>query len=144
MVLNFNRSIALAITIIAVALVALSGNAFANGSGAKDTTPKGVAQTVQSIEYRGVLSDENGAVLPDGSYTITFAFYDGAESGTELWKETQTVHLENGEFAVALGNTHPLSLSFDESRWLAVNVANSDVETPRTEFLIPSEEVDAR
>jgi hypothetical protein len=148
---GFNRSILFLVAIVVVAFLSIHGDALATDPSstsidAGSAAPKGdvASQKVESIYYRGALSDENGVDLPDGNYTITFAFYDDAEKGTELWEETQTVRLENGEFAVALGRSRPLTLSFEQSRWLAMNIANADVQTPRTEFLIPSEEMDAR
>ncbi len=79
----------------AIAAVVL---AFALGAGAMADVP-------YTISYQGVLRDELGVPLPDGSYDITFRLYDVDTGGAPLWEETQTVALSEGLFSVHLGSS---------------------------------------
>jgi hypothetical protein len=102
------------------------------------------AEQPQAIYYQGSLVDPNGEPLPDGSYTLTFAFYDDSTRGKELWEEKQQVNVQGGEFTVELGRVNPLHLSFDKSSWLAVTVENVESDPGRTEFVIPESSFEAR
>lgn len=124
--------------IVALLMIASVAGRAENGS-RPDKAPEQAA-----IYYQGVLIDDDGAALPDGSYTIAFAFYDASEGGRQIWKEELTVRVENGEFIAALGSTTPLNLTFDHSSWLDVSVRNSDVSVARTEFMIPSDGLDVK
>jgi hypothetical protein len=101
------------------------------------------AQDLQTVYYQGVLVDPEGQPMPDGLYTITFAFYDSSADGKELWHEKQELYVEKGEFIAELGKITPLTLKFDKSSWLAVSLDEDDGTTERTEFLIPNESLDA-
>ena len=54
------------------------------------------AQIPQTMSYQGVLSDEAGNAVADGSYVLNFALYETAEGGTAIWQETQEVAAGNG------------------------------------------------
>lgn len=101
------------------------------------------AQDLQTVYYQGVLVDPDGQPMPDGLYTITFAFYDASTEGKQLWHEKQELYVENGEFIAELGKITPLTLKFDISSWLAVSLEEDDGTAERTEFLIPTESLDA-
>ena len=47
-------------------------------------------QIPQTLSYQGVLTDANGAIVPDGKYTVRFKLYDAAEGGRVVWSEAQT------------------------------------------------------
>jgi hypothetical protein len=86
------------------------------------------------INYQGRLTDPSGVAV-SGSYTFTFRLYDAATGGTKLWEEQQTVSLaeiDNGIFSVVLGASTPLdSVSFNNSIWLSVQVADDTEMSPR-------------
>ena len=46
------------------------------------------AQVPGLIPFQAVLTDSTGALVDDGNYTVTFAFYSAAAGGTSLWSET--------------------------------------------------------
>lgn len=101
------------------------------------------AQDLKTVYYQGVLLDPAGEALPDGLYSLTFAFYDSATGGNQLWSEEQQVYVEGGEFIAQLGEIHPLNLSFEKSSWLVVALKGEENTSERTEFLIPSATLDS-
>lgn len=92
------------------------------------------ANSVQfdTMSYQGVLTDQNGIIVPDDTYAMTFTIYR-ASDGTALWTETQNVPVADGHFDVALGAIVPLSsLAFDEAYQLGIQVGADPEMTPRT------------
>ena len=86
------------------------------------------------INYQGRLTDASGKSVA-GSMSLIFRLYDAETSGTELWKESQTVSLtsaDNGLFNVILGSSKPFTgLSFNSSMWLSVQVSGDVEMSPR-------------
>ncbi len=93
------------------------------------------ADAPQMLSYQGVLTDAEGAVVPDGDYQITFAIYDVDVGGEALWQETQTVPVAEGIFDAMLGAIVPLDLPFDVAYWLSVSVGPEPELDPRTGLL---------
>src|SRR5436305_625762 len=79
--------------------------------------------TPKRIFFEGVLNDSVGAAMPNGTYSITFAFFDAQDGGTKLWEETQQVTVDGGEFTAVLGSNNPIKIEFETSHWLQVSVA---------------------
>ncbi len=92
------------------------------------------SQVPQTISYQGVLTDTDGAIVPDGDYSIVFTLYDALTGGTNLWTETQTVTVSGGLFNVILGSVNPINLEFDKQYWLGISIEGGDELTPRTEL----------
>ena len=69
------------------------------------------AQVPGLIPFQAVLTDSTGALVNDGDYTVTFAFYSAAAGGTSLWSETQVFTIADGLFNTHLGNTNPIAPS---------------------------------
>jgi len=91
-------------------------------------------QIPQTISYQGILTNANGAAVPDGNYNLTFKLYDTATGGTELWSEAQSVDVSKGLFNVILGSIHPLALGFDRPYWLGLTLGQDSELTPRIEL----------
>jgi hypothetical protein len=89
-------------------------------------------QIPKTISYQGVLTDAGGTVVPDGSYNLTFNFYDVVSGGASLWTEGQSVSVSKGIFNVILGSTNVLNLPFDKPYWLGITVGGGSELTPRT------------
>ena len=68
-------------------------------------------QIPPTISYQGILTDTDGAAVPDSAYSLTFNLYNAANGGSCLWSETQAVPVEQGIFNVVLGTVRPLNLS---------------------------------
>jgi hypothetical protein len=84
-----------------------------------------------TMSYQGVLELADGSPVADGDYDLTFRLYDASSGGTVLWTETQTLPVEDGIFNALLGAVTPLTLPFDISYWLGVQVENDPELTPR-------------
>ena len=52
------------------------------------------AQIPQTLSYQGVLTDDLGNPVADGTYDLGFSLYDALTGGTALWFETQSVRLQ--------------------------------------------------
>ena len=90
------------------------------------------ADIPSTLSYQGVLTDSGGAVVPDGSYELTFRIYDVASGGTPLWAETiSNVQVNGGIFNVILGQSEKLDLDFDVQYWLGVSVNGGAELAPR-------------
>lgn len=86
----------------------------------------------ETISYQGVLRDNEGNPVPDGSYNMTFKFYESATSSDVIWAETQSVVIVDGIFNVLLGNVTEFTIPFDRSYWLGVTVGEGEELLPRS------------
>ena len=68
------------------------------------------ADATQSVPYRinyqGRISDNQGSILPDGTYNVTFRFFEAATGGSPIWTEVRTngnrVQVTNGLFNIQI------------------------------------------
>ncbi len=88
----------------------------------------------RTMSYQGVLRDDVGNSVPDGSYSIEFNIYDVATGGTALWTETQSVVASDGLFNVILGSTTTLGIDFDVPYWLGITIEAESELVPRVEL----------
>ena len=80
------------------------------------------AQTA-TLTVQGVLRDGSGATVEDGTYSLKFTIYDGAD--TEEWvSSTMSISLENGVYNVILDSFG--SLAFDEDYYIGVTVDGAE------------------
>jgi hypothetical protein len=80
-----------------------------------------------------VLTDSTGALVDDGDYTVTSAFYSATAGGTPLWSEPQAVTTAAGLFSTQLGGINritPSTVATDEL-WLGLTVGSDAEMTPR-------------
>jgi hypothetical protein len=91
-------------------------------------------QIPQTITYQGVLTDDGGNVVTDGSYTMSFRLYASESGTTALWSESQVVVVVNGVFNVLLGKETLLDLPFNQPYWLGVTVGDGSELSPRIQF----------
>lgn len=92
------------------------------------------ADVPRTMSYQGFLTDGGGAVVPDGSYSLTFRIYSAPMGGSPLLTETQTVAISDGGFSAIIGDVVPLDLVFDAPLWLGVSVDGDPELTPRIEL----------
>jgi hypothetical protein len=108
-------------TLLAILSVLLAGSA--------------LAQVPQTMSYQGVLTDNLGAVVPDGFYDLTFRVYNVPVAGSALWTEAHTgvnhVQVSKGGFSVILGSLSALTLPFDGPYYLGVQIAVDPELSPR-------------
>ncbi|MBN2564205.1 MAG: hypothetical protein JXB46_00680 [Candidatus Eisenbacteria bacterium] len=87
------------------------------------------------MSYQGILSDDNGNVVPDGAYTFQFSLYEQSSGGTPIWSELQMLEIEDGMINVILGQVSPLTtLMYDEPYWLGISIEGEAELTPRVEL----------
>ena len=89
------------------------------------------AQAPRTISYQGILTDNRGNTLPDGTYQLTLRLYDASIGGRVLHEEMTIVQLSSGLFSTELGSI-PGELLFDNPYWLAVAVDDGEELNPRT------------
>jgi len=89
------------------------------------------------LSIQGILKKANGDAVTDGSYNLTFNLYTVATAGTSLWTESQAnVDVISGIYSTVLGNTTPLTISFNQIYYLGVTVGpvGSAEMTPRIQL----------
>jgi len=92
------------------------------------------AQIPRLINYQGVLTDDMGAVVSDGSYSMTFRLYDAPSGGTQLWEETIDVNVSKGIFNTALGHDVVITEVFDKPLYLSIEIDGGGELSPRRIF----------
>ena len=96
-----------------------------------------ISTVPQTMSYQGVLTDNAGAIPPDGTYNFVFKVYDDpALSGSHmLWTESQNnIPVAGGGFNVILGMgtpAVPLALPFDKQYYLGITVNGGAELSPR-------------
>lgn len=95
-----------------------------------------LAEIPRLISYQGVLTNEQGGIVPDGTYPMTFAIYDSVVAGNNLWFENRDVETASGIFDIYLGEVAPLNFTFDRACYLE-SVFGGQTLSPRT-LLAPS------
>jgi len=85
------------------------------------------------INYQGILTDSNGAVIADGDYSVHFGIYADSTGGIPLWFEFDTLTVTDGLFHVLLGGHTPIDETLFEAspRWLGVKVGDDPQIAPR-------------
>jgi len=95
------------------------------GSGASAQVPK-------AINYQGVLTDNGGMVVPDGSYELALKLHTDPVADTPVWECVQEVTVTKGIFNALLGASCPLTLDFNQQYYLGISVEGGAELTPRT------------
>lgn len=91
-------------------------------------------QASPRISIQGILKDQNGTLMADGTYTVTFRLYKQAVGGTAVWSEEVPVDVAGGIYSHFLGSTVPLNSSnFSSTIYLGVKVGSYEL-SPRTEL----------
>lgn len=96
--------------------------------------PAARAQVPQVLSYQGVLTDNAGAIVADGSYNFTFRIYDVQFGGSPLYQEIQNgVPVQGGTFSAIIGSITALTLPFDQPYWLEMQVG-AESPLPRVQL----------
>ena len=87
------------------------------------------------MNFQGRLAKPDGTPVPDSKYQITFSIFAASSGGTALWTQTMnSVPVQNGVFAVLLGNGNPLTADMlNGAPYLQIQVG-SDNPLPRQQF----------
>lgn len=95
------------------------------------TTGNASAQQSETIFHQGILTDDTGEVVEDGSFIFTFRIYNVETGGESLWTENQVLQVRGGIFNAHLGSEQNLDLLFDEKYWISVTIDGGDELEPR-------------
>ncbi len=82
---------------------------------------RALAQVPARIAYQGVVLNQ-GQSVADGDYRITFRLYTEQQGGQPLWRETQTVPIQDGLLSTMMGAENALNLPFDKPYFLSIEV----------------------
>jgi hypothetical protein len=93
-----------------------------------------IAQIPQTINYQGLLSNNDGTAVANGNYSVTFRLYNVSAEGSALWTETQSLAVSDGIFNAVLGSISLLTLPFDERYWLGISIGTGEELSPRIEL----------
>lgn len=86
------------------------------------------------VSIQGTLKDNNGSVVEDGEYSVTFRLYNSATGGTALWSEEAIISVAGGIYNHYLGSVNPLNGSnFSSILYVGVKVGAYEL-SPRTEL----------
>ncbi|MCX5795123.1 MAG: hypothetical protein NTY77_06490, partial [Elusimicrobia bacterium] len=94
----------------------------------------GAVQSPTNMSYQGKLLSPSGIPINSSGLQMVFTIYNAATGGTNLWTETvPSVPVNNGVFAVQLGNITPIPASVFASSptYLGVAVGADSEMTPR-------------
>jgi len=87
------------------------------------------------FNYQGFLRDDQGRLIENNQYTMTFRIYESLDSPTALFAETHPgVLVRDGIFGVTLGSITPLpagKFANGEARYVGVTVAPYQEMQPR-------------
>lgn len=89
-----------------------------------------------TISVQGVLRDQNGKAVADGTYPMTFNLYTALSGGSSIWTETQnSVIVQNGVFNAKLGSVTPFGagVTFNVQYWVGITFGSSEM-SPRIEL----------
>jgi len=93
------------------------------------------AQVPQLLSYQGVLTDNLGIIVPDGTHDLTFRIFNVDVAGAALFTETQTgLPVVRGGFSAVIGGVAPLTLPFDAQYWLEIQVDADAPLVPRVKL----------
>ncbi len=91
------------------------------------------ANSQNSINYQGRLTDSGGESLPDGQYTVTFGLYASPDGGQPLWVSApQTVTTNGGVFTSLIPGV-PEMIFENEEVWIEITVGSMTL-SPRQQF----------
>jgi len=88
-----------------------------------------IASTQHLLNFQGVINDNQGEPVTDGTYEVTFSIYETQAAETVFWEETQSVVTENGVFNCLLGSVTSLGELPQDEAFIEVHIG--------TEMLMP-------
>ncbi len=88
-----------------------------------------------AINFQGILTNPDGSVVADTTYSFLFSLFDADVAGNKLWSETQVVATQGGVYQVTLGSVSSLELlPFNQPYYVQIAV-NSTALPLRTKLV---------
>ena len=69
----------------------------------------------RTLSYQGLLTKSDGRPVEDGSYSVTFRFFNSLVGGDLLWEENQNIEVKDGIISATLGSETPVDFNSEES-----------------------------
>ena len=104
-----------------------------------------LAEIPSMINYQGILTNNNGTIVTDGNYSLSFSIFEDTSGGSQLWSETHSnVEITQGLFNVMLGSISSLAeIPFDTQYYLQISV-DGEVMADRIAFSSTAYSLNAR
>ena len=80
---------------------------------------------------QGILEDASGAVLPDGTYGLSFRLYDAVAANNAIWTESHQAQVVGGVFTVLLGSKEALDPDFSDGYFIGITRDGETEMQPR-------------
>lgn len=122
-----------AVTVLLASIVSTM-TPMATGTGQLISVDTVQAASARTLSFSAKLKDpETGAVVSDGTYTVTFRVFTSETGGTAAWTEDQTITTQSGTVVASLGSVtaFPSTLNFAESAYYLEIAINGATLTPR-------------
>jgi len=92
------------------------------------------AQIPRTFTYQGLVVDNTGRPVADGSHTIVISLYTNPTGGNAIFSENQSVNTLKGLLSTSIGfqTPFPASVKFDSAYFLGIAIDGGAELTPRT------------
>ncbi len=97
----------------------------------------GEAAVPSLMNYQGRLTDNSGAPVPDGDYSVAFGIYTTPTGGSPIWSEVHNVSAANGLISVMLGSITPLTADIFSTpeTYISLQIGANPEQLPRQRFV---------
>ena len=85
----------------------------------------------QTLSIQGVLRQPSGKAVADGTYSITFNFYNVANGGSPIASRVETVEVKDGLYTA---NVDISGIPFNEQYWIGIQIGSDNELTPRAKL----------
>ena len=106
------------------------------------------AQVPQHLNHQGILTDDAGVIVPDGTYVLQFQIYDTpSASTTPLFEQQLTANVVNGLYNVLLSDNQGGALGdafTGATRYLQLKIITSPGGTYDNLVLSPRQQAESR
>ncbi|MBN1968915.1 MAG: hypothetical protein JXR48_17365 [Candidatus Delongbacteria bacterium] len=80
-----------------------------------------------NLGYQGKVENQNGSVLEDGKYNVTFRIYSAEDAKETIWSETKEMEIQNGIISTELGSVKEMNPSmFDKQLYITIDVDGNE------------------
>lgn len=97
------------------------------------------AESPQYIPFQGQVTNQAGAIVADGQYSVIFNLYDQAVGGQPVWSERHVkVGVTRGMVNVFMGSISPLTaVDISQTKYLGITVDTDNLATTADPEMVP-------